>query len=429
MARLLDGGDVCYRLVFWIGVLLAVTTAVNACPFAAPAAGAGRLTLLEGPSPTLRASGGNCSVSFQGRTESFQACRIGLQAGISVYWNINGSNIDTLFAGKPVSGGYIAWGWGSKVMVGASAAVAFTDPDSGKAIVSDYYMSSTKSAGVQVNDKQNISKSAVEISPDGTITAYFTRPLGQLPRSGSTNAIWAVGPKVKASTRLDEHANSGKAYGTLDLSQSATGDSAGGTASEGSDYSKVLQAHMFMMGFGWLILAPLGVFGMRYLKRYNPGTFQTHRGVMSFLVLFIAIAFVLGLLEGSRQGFLDLAHLGIGTIALVLAVLQVVSGFLRPDKESPRRKSFNLAHWWGGRSAVVLGAVNSFIGLALAHAGAKAVALTLFLVVAWIAAFVIFSYFLRERFPIQEQAPIDPVWSDGQVSQGDVRSGPVREAL
>jgi energy-converting hydrogenase Eha subunit E len=58
---------------------------------------------------------------------------------MNAYWKVNEINIETLISGKSANGGYIAWDWGGKAMVGSSTAVAFSDTNSGNAILNDYY--------------------------------------------------------------------------------------------------------------------------------------------------------------------------------------------------------------------------------------------------------------------------------------------------
>jgi hypothetical protein len=144
--------------------------------------------------------------------------------------------------------------------------------------------------------------------------------------------------------------------------------------------------------------------------------------LMTFAVLIAMSGYVLGVLKGSREGALNVAHFGIGTIVIALALLQVVYGYLRPLKGSPKRKLFNLVHWWSGRSTIAIAAVNSFIGVGLASANSKWTVFVSLVVFGWIVLFVGFSLFLSERFPVSEETPTENFWAEGGESNHHIHA-------
>jgi DOMON domain/Eukaryotic cytochrome b561 len=345
-----------------------------------------------------------CSVAFKGATLQYQGCRLDLSAGMRVYWNLSDSEIDTLFSGNPKKGGWIGFGWGRDKMVGANAAVAFLN-SSGTADVYDYYLADKSSAACVVANKQGISKKEAEVLPDGTILARFVRPRDTNIQNSSTYAIWANGPGVSGGTTLKEHSGSSYATGLINL---ATTSATGNETVQVSAISTALKVHGVLMAVAWLLLAPLGIFFMRHLKKFNPVAFQVHRGLMVTAFVVAVVSFIIGVIKKtSERGLLSL-HLGLGVVAGVLAILQIIGGIFRPQKATRRRPLFNLLHGWSGRIAVVLAVIDIFIGLKLAKAKALLYILTAAVVALWTALFVVFSVFLRKPFPIKEPEVVSP---------------------
>jgi hypothetical protein len=266
------------------------------------------------------------------------------------------------------------------------------------------------------------------------------RPLGAgLRPDGQVHAIWAVGPKVKAANKLEEHegAGTGKSAGVFDLGEgpathganAATSSPADSGGSSDGKLSNVILAHIFLMGIAWLLLAPLAIFLMRHLKRYEPVTFQAHRGFMSALLVVVLIAYILGAVQGRPSSGLMTAHLVFGTLVLGLAVGQVLMGALRPDKGAPTRARFNLFHWWGGRATVALALLSILLGIALADVSKGWYAFVALVVVAWAVLFAVFPLFTSKHAVPPSEAPLaESFWiEDGESSRHiDYVSEPAR---
>jgi Eukaryotic cytochrome b561 len=349
----------------------------------------------------------SCNVEFKGKEKTFQACFTDSTTGVSAHWNLDMSagSIETLFLGKPESGGYVGWGWGSLEMVGSNAAIAFVDPKTNKPKIADYFLQAATAEGVQENTKQHFNSSDADVTADGTVMGLFIRPMATDVSNGPTKAIWAMGHKVSSSKSLSQHSRASRASSTIDLSLRA---STSGASEVG--YSSKLNVHAWLMGVSWLILVPIGILTMRFFKTYNPATFQIHRAIMTLSFVAIVIAYALGLAEGSRS---ETAHLVVGSVAFALASLQIVGGVFRPQKGKPLRNVFYILHSWMGRMAFVLAAVNIFIGLRILKPA------TVYYVLAGLALFitaVVFGFFsfLPTRFPTKEEEKPVPVDSSGE---------------
>lgn len=340
------------------------------------------------------ANAGDCSVTFKGQDKKFDGCRTGLASGVDVYWTISSGTIETLFSGKPEKGGYVGWGWGSHKMVGSSAAVVFVDPSSSKPRLEDFYLRAESTDGVKIDSKQVLSVKEADQAADGTLMGYFVRPLGSNVKEGVVDAIWAVGPSTSGNVTLSDH-KSAHATSKFDLTSTGKAQDGGG-GGDGSEIEGHWVFHGFVLGIAWFLVAPLGIFWMRFLKKFNPRTFQIHRVVMVTVLLLTLIGFLIGLVKGKRE---EMAHFVIGCIVASLTIIQVLIGIFRPKHESKLRGLFYLIHSQTGRASYIMGVVNCFVGLGLLNAKAYWYVICALCVIAAIALFVVFQFLLKSQFP------------------------------
>lgn len=333
-----------------------------------------------------------CSIQFKGSTKTFDGCRTDLSAGVSVYWTIDTDKktIATLFTGKPKKGGFVGWGWGAKRMVGSNAAVAFVDPSTKKPRLEDFALRSKSESGVVIDSKQGLLVREADIASDGTIKGYFVRPLDGDVKEGTVSAIWAVGPSTTGNVTLSDHESS-KASGDFNLERTGREEGGGSSGFEGH-----WKFHGVLLAITWFLLVPTGIIWMRYLKKYNPLAFQVHRAIMVTVLLLVLIGFLIGLVKGERE---KRAHLSIGSAVMALVVLQVVMGTFRPNHESRFRWIFYIVHSNAGRAAYIAGVINCFIGLDIIDAKAYWFVLCVGAVVLFAAAFILFEFFLKSKFP------------------------------
>lgn len=299
--------------------------------------------------------GKECTVTFKGQTKTFSGCqKEGLDGNVEVYWTVgeNDDEIETLFR-APTSGGYVGFGWGYTEMLGSNVAIAFQDKE-GNAQIEDYFMGARTSEGVQPNNNQKLT--APDAAIDGEFVAgLFTRKLEAdgIPKItiGRTPAIWAVGEKPTSATSLVQHGTRGR--GEIDLSA----DSGGLNVISNRNF---FIAHAALMLIAWLALTPAAVVIMTHLKGYNPAAFQVHRGLNVLSVLVVVIAYIMAVVRGSHEAK---AHLALGTIVFIFALIQAVSGALRPHKGTPERKPWYLQHALLGHTALILAIANAMVGM------------------------------------------------------------------
>jgi DOMON domain/Eukaryotic cytochrome b561 len=351
-----------------------------------------------------------CSVEFKGATRKFGGCQTDLTAGISVYWTVDEATdeVHTLFQGKPETGGYVSFGWGAQNMNGANVGIAYVKD--GVASIRDYRMTGETSESVQPASNQGWTSSAAEISADGTVTGYFVRPLGSDMSLGSTEALWAVGPPVSSATTLQDHSRDGRGHGSIDLSQQVvpavvapipledaeteakgvsttnTTESDAGTVKtpksgpvetpksgtlekpkSGLSTNDKWKLHGLLMIGAWLVLVPLATIAMRFFSsKYPVVAFKTHGVLMTIAVLVTIGSIILAFVTGNHQ---EVAHLAIGVVVVVFAILQVAAGVARPGKDTTSRVVFIRMHRILGMLTFTLAVVNIFIGLHVWYAG------------------------------------------------------------
>lgn len=340
-----------------------------------------------------------CNVEFNGEERTFAGCRTSLSAGVEVYWTVNEDDgeIETLFR-APTNGGYVSFGWGYGNMVGSNAAVAYVDAD-GTAVIDDYFLASRSSAGVQPAGNQGFT--STEAAADGNFVAgLFTRKLAVdgLPTIvvGDTPAIWAVGAMPSAATQLVQHDESDS--GVIDVSETSGDVNVKG----GLLTQAYFITHAALMLVAWLVLTPTAIVVMKHLKGFNPWAFQAHRGLNTLSVVLALSAFIMGLVRGSRS---RKVHLGLGIAVVVLAVLQVAGGLLRPHKGASGRMAWYFGHAGLGHTALGLAMANALVGMIIYDAGVGWIVAWGVLVGAYVLAHVVL-FLLRGQLP-QEAAPAE----------------------
>lgn len=297
-----------------------------------------------------------CRVTFKGETTNFTSCVKGLAHDVEVYWTLREEDgeLDTLFR-APTEGGYVGFGWGYSDMVGSKAVIAYQGAGA-DAVIDSYRLTSESTEDVQP-ESHGITDMEASID-DEFVAGFFTRKLELegLPtiRNGETECIWAVGSRPSSATSLRKH--NGRAHGQIDLSKGNLNILSGG------EFGPVFVAHGVLMVVAWLVIVPLGVISMRYLKRYNPTAFQLHRGLNLSGVVLALVALVLAYTQGSHT---ETAHLVVGTIVGFLMILQVAGGLLRPNLRSARRRVWYAGHGGSGYTALALAMANVWVGLSI----------------------------------------------------------------
>jgi len=149
---------------------------------------------------------------------------------------------------------------------------------------------------------------------------------------------------------------------------------------DSGSYLPFIASHGTLMLLSWGFLLPGGVVAARFLK-HKPDSlwFKMHR-VLQPTGLFLALAgwitaFV-GPFDVLGSGIYDtsFAHAVLGTVVMILGLLQPLNAWFRPHKPndgdpaapvSPKRKRWECTHKTVGYFCVGVGIVNCFIGMAL----------------------------------------------------------------
>lgn len=142
-------------------------------------------------------------------------------------------------------------------------------------------------------------------------------------------------------------------------------------------YLPYFAAHGSLMLIGWGFLLPGGIVAARFLRyREDSLWFQIHRVAQPLGLLFAVAGWITALagpfdVLGSGVYDVSFAHAVMGTVAMILGLLQPINAFFRPHKPengeavSAKRKTWERVHKSLGYVAAVIAIVNCFIGMAL----------------------------------------------------------------
>lgn len=142
-----------------------------------------------------------------------------------------------------------------------------------------------------------------------------------------------------------------------------------------SSSTTALKAHAILMVLAWALLAPLGILIARLVRRgkledlkigSNQSWFVLHRGLMVTAVTITIISLIIIMVN--RGGWSKSAgtHAILGIITVVLAILNPIGAFFRPDKFSVNRVFFNIIHSSNGYLTLIFSIATIFLGMDLA---------------------------------------------------------------
>jgi len=134
-----------------------------------------------------------------------------------------------------------------------------------------------------------------------------------------------------------------------------------------SHWEKVFISHGVLMAASWILIIPSGAIAVRALTKRTSIWFEAHRAVQVTALIIALAAWIMALVEGSRQ---HTAHLVIGCIVMSLAILASAAAlFFRPKKDSSLRKGFNYGHRITAVVLVGLAVANTYIGIGILGRG------------------------------------------------------------
>jgi hypothetical protein len=251
------------------------------------------------------------------------------------------------------SSGYVAVGWSPNGnMLNSDAVIGWSDGSDVPFIQS--YKLPDQSAPEDLVDLSITLVSVIDVN--GKTTLFFTRSIssGKNPinqQKGNT----LIGA-ISNSKAISYHtAHSGAVQANFYTGTSAT------TARFGYP-----EAHGLLMFLSWGLVLPLGVVWARY-TRYMPDAiwFKIHRIAQYGAFPVAILAFIL-IVSSSKVPFGSHPHHIVGTIIMILGVLQIISAFFRPHKEGHLTRSrvmFEYFHWWNGRFLIAAAIYQIFSGI------------------------------------------------------------------
>lgn len=141
-----------------------------------------------------------------------------------------------------------------------------------------------------------------------------------------------------------------------------------------NDVSTKARNHGILNIIGWGVLLPGGAITARYFRSFDPHWFYGHAvlQILGYVFIIVGLATGFSLYDDVHKGNPELnvdTHRALGILIFVFATIQMTAILLRPKKEAKLRRYWNWQHWWLGRIALVVAAVNIFVGIHLGQAG------------------------------------------------------------
>jgi len=266
---------------------------------------------------------------------------------------------------------YVAWSNENKVFLSRRLSTGERDPIVAEKQLQTLVSSSTKNGLISIifrRDKEIASQGAeVSISPNTKISMIYAYTPASVDSSSPSASIAYHGSDRRGMNPAVD----------LFASSSAFNGKAPPSPVDGGSKSYLLTTHAFLLSFAWCVASPAGIFTARFLKqRLGTWWFKLHMALMLFGVTIISIIGVLcvGVYIGSpvvnlsKYSGVGVVHVVCGAIVLVLASLQVCSGFIIDKLFDVNRKDIPLHdkfHWWAGRVTSLLGYLNVLFGILL----------------------------------------------------------------
>jgi hypothetical protein len=302
-------------------------------------------------------------------------------------------------------------------MVGTTALIFWVDPTTTKPTWSTYHITSHANAGITNTDTGLLSftvQPTVHVNNSNYVLGYVVQ---ETP--GMIYQNFAVSPQNGVPN------SAGSPFSGL-LHDYPTGEAAVtinfitgvATQTTGDPLDGKKKTHGILNVIGWGVLLPLGAIIARYAKGFDPQWFYMHAAFQITGYGLILAGLVTGVDLQDEIAGVDIGlHRGLGILIFVLATVQISAVLYRPDTNHKLRRYWNWGHWWFGRIALVIAAINIFVGIHLGIAGRKwrvgygvVLALELFVVVI-LEARLWFNYARKQHEPrlpqtdMQRQGP------------------------
>ncbi|CAI5494445.1 unnamed protein product [Closterium sp. Naga37s-1] len=311
-----------------------------------------------------------------------------------LHWAVNKDSTVSM-AAQVATTGYIGVGFSKDgKMTNSDAAIGNVPPGTlaNGAAVGPYYMSGHDLQSVTPTAMWSVTNTSVTTANGYTIMK-FTRTMGTgyvpINAFGPTTIIWAYSPD--GSTTLADHRSN---YGSASI------DFVKGTVSGGHGSSTAAYiAHGALLSIAFALLMPLAILLARLLladrpdsaplnlnrssyiptdangnaspqqqpgKNLRPMGFQLHRGIQVFALVVAVAGMIVIIVQAGSKGF-NWTHGQVGLAAVILALVQAIVGFVRPDKTASNRFMWLVAHCLIGATTIALAWAAMFLGIDLYH--------------------------------------------------------------
>ncbi|CAI6006915.1 unnamed protein product [Closterium sp. NIES-65] len=313
-----------------------------------------------------------------------------------LHWVVNKDSTVSM-AAQVATTGYIGVGFSKDgKMPNSDAAIGNVPPGTlaNGAAVGPYYMNGHELQSVTPTAMWSVTNTSVTTANGYTIMK-FTRSMGTghvpINAFGPTTIIWAYSPD--GSTTLADHRSN---YGSASI------DFVKGTVSGGHGSSTAAYiAHGALLSIAFALLMPLAILLARLLladrpdgaplnlnhasyihanadgiapspqqqqsaKNLRPMGFQLHRGIQVFALVVAVAGMIVIIMQAGSKG-LNWTHGQVGLAAVILALVQAIVGFVRPDKTAPNRFMWLVAHCLIGATTIALAWAAMFLGIDLYH--------------------------------------------------------------
>ncbi|GLI68346.1 hypothetical protein VaNZ11_012748 [Volvox africanus] len=298
---------------------------------------------------------------------------------------------------------YVALSWPQKTgrMAPADAVIGFLVSSSGNYNIGAFKITGESASEVQPDEAVTITNKRV-VANKTALTICFTRDITQVGHGAWVNIsvqsslgmnfvasihefgkLHSLNPDYKCGADVKFVRPVGGPDDGLWRPSNVSGDSSDDVLAERLFY---MRAHGALQFTGWIALVPLGILAARHRWIFAPVSivglwFQVHRTVQVVAVVLITAGFVLpwtSFDSNDEQQVLGVDHetrmssdpllSSHETLAITLMVvlgLHIIVAIIRPKPEAPRRRIWNMVHWWTGRGLALIAGVNVVIGITL----------------------------------------------------------------
>ncbi|KAI2806416.1 DOMON domain-containing protein frrs1L [Blomia tropicalis] len=162
-------------------------------------------------------------------------------------------------------------------------------------------------------------------------------------------------------------------------------------------FSTIVRIHAALMIFGWMGCMTVAILMVRFNRNSWPDKklfgskvwFAAHRYLMIIGWLAIVISYVIMFIE-TKGWHKTTPHSVMGIVAGILATIQMLNSFIRPQPNSKYRCLYDYGHWLIGNFAHLL-AISNII-----NSGLKRSTTFLWLIIAYLLVYLLFSDLLRK---------------------------------